>query len=417
MTSGVKRHAGQLSHVIAGKLTLLSANVALMLLLSNRLNIEGFGFFVAAVGMQIFASRVLLLGVEHGMIRLRTVETLQERCGDVVLAGRSVILRSSGVLVLGVAAAIPILIWAGKPRLAGALTAGAMGTIGTALVDYAYSYRLAKCDYRAAGIIQSGTALVRLAVTAMVSLLAPADPLAAFFSFAGVSLASGMLLNLGFARIPMPSPGTAVIPWLLRYSAPQGAVNVAAAFGVYQGTFLLRSTGQDEASGVFGVSLALSMGFVALCNGFFEYLLSRVAHVNSRPLLRRFLWNSMLAALTLALACIPAVWLIQVVAPWFLKTAAVSTGIIFYLLAGSMILLLLQVPLESACHFLLRPDLVFGGWSLRVGFCAFIGLALAPQHGALGAAAAQFIAAFIGLAAMAVALMVARRGRTELRET
>ncbi len=55
------------------------------------------------------------------------------------------------------------------------------GSIGTAFVDYGYSFRLGRQEYQSAAFAQGGTAMWRLGVTALIAVLLPAYPLAVFF--------------------------------------------------------------------------------------------------------------------------------------------------------------------------------------------------------------------------------------------
>ena len=66
-------HGIALGWVSAGKLMLLTGNAVLILFLSQRLRLDTYGIFVAVVGAQVLVSRVLMLGVDAGMIRLKTV--------------------------------------------------------------------------------------------------------------------------------------------------------------------------------------------------------------------------------------------------------------------------------------------------------------------------------------------------------
>ena len=68
-----------------------------------------------------------------------------------------------------------------------ALAAVVGGAVGTALVDYSYSFHLAQLYYRAAALVQSGTALARLGVTVGAVWLLPKSAPVIFLSYTSVS--------------------------------------------------------------------------------------------------------------------------------------------------------------------------------------------------------------------------------------
>jgi O-antigen/teichoic acid export membrane protein len=86
---------------------------------------------------------------------------------------------------------------------------------------------------------------------------------------------------------------------------------------------------------------------------------------------------------------------------------------IFYLLAASMLLHILQCPFEVACHYLLCPQLVMVVGVLRAISIILFGLALAPARGAAGVGLAQL--GGTALACLTLVVLVVVQLRTELR--
>src|SRR5215470_9896966 len=89
----LRLHGVSLGWVSAGKLAVLIGNGLLVLFLSQRLNLNTYGIFVAMVGAQTLLSRVLMLGVETGMISLKNTRDLLTRSEDLERAGFLVIAR------------------------------------------------------------------------------------------------------------------------------------------------------------------------------------------------------------------------------------------------------------------------------------------------------------------------------------
>jgi hypothetical protein len=87
--------------------------------------------------------------------------------------------------------------------------------------------------------------------------------------------------------------------------------------------------------------------------------------------------------------------------------------LVFYCLSASMLLVVCQSPLEAACHYLLRPQLVMFGWVPRVVCVGGLALMLAPGWGAWGAALAQLggtvMAGMVFAACVFLALRAARK--------
>lgn len=396
--SQARSRAGELSWVLSGKLGLMGANAALMLFLAHRLELKTYGLLVMAISAQLLISRLLMMGVDAGMIRLRGIPELHPRSAEVVTAGLVVMLYTTGALLLISVLATPVLLHFDMPGWV--LASIVAGAIGTSLVDYGYSFRLAHHQYALAALAQGGTAIWRLGLTALVAILLPAYPLV-FIAYHGASLLSGMAQTAVLTKGTRAWPERGLVRRLLRYSLWQGKANVIVIFSLYQGTFLLMLLRQQAATGIFGLALTLSLGFFAIYNAYFEYLLARIGSVEDIKALPQFMRRAFGGSLVLTLACAPAIFAIAVLVPWLLRPQMSQVVPIFCYLAASMALLILQAPLEAACHYFLRPRLVSFGWLMRAVLIGIAGLILAPKFGAIGAAIAQLIGSALALVALA----------------
>jgi O-antigen/teichoic acid export membrane protein len=413
------KSTGELSRVLAGKFALVGANAVVMLLLAKRLDLQTYGLLVLTISGQLLISRLLMVGVDTGMVRLTAIPELRSRSAEVVMAGFAVMVCTSSLLLIVSIIALVLLPQMGIPRWAIAWTV--VGSIGTAFVDYGYSFRLARQEYSLAALAQGGTGLWRLAITAAAASPFLVHPAVVFMGYHGTSLISGLLqmfLILGLSRM---WPERSFIRRLLGYSFWQGKSNVIVIFTLYQGTFLLMLLQQPAATGVFGLALTLSLGFFAVYNGYSEYLLARIRSVEHLDGLSTFIRHSLLAALMLVLATVPIVLALIKFLPWFLGPQWFGEVPIFVCLSASMALLVLQSPLEAACHYILRPQLISLGWGTRAILIACAGFILAPKLGALGAAVAQLIGSALALVVLSLvvawALRSAARNQTWARST
>jgi O-antigen/teichoic acid export membrane protein len=283
------------------------------------------------------------------------------------------------------------------------------------LVDYSYSFHLAQLYYRAAALVQSGTALARLGVTVSAVWLLPKNAPVIFLSYMSVSFLSGVTQVAALLRRQGQWPTRALVWRLLRYSAWQCVTNVIVVFSLYQGTFLLTVLGDKASTGLLGLGLTLSLGFFAVYNAFIEYLLPRGARVEHVHALPRFLGRACSLACMLAVAGILVTGLIGRLVPWLLRSELHGVVPIFYWLSASMLLLILQCPFEVACHSLLHPQLVVLTWALRAVSMVLFSLALTPTKGAVGVALAQL--AGTALASLTLLGLVLVQMRSALRVT
>lgn len=406
----------ELSWVLAGKLGLVVANAALMLLLAHRLELEAYGILVVTIGAQLLISRFLMIGVDMGIIRLSRLPELIPRAPEVVKAGLIVIVSASCILVLLTLAALPMLIWFHVPLWI--LTSIILGAIGTALLDYYYGFRLSRHEYNLAAISQGGTAFGRLVLTIVASILFPAYPSAVFVVYHGASFISGIALTSVLVRNTQPITERGLIGRLLRYSSWQGASNVTVIFSLHQGTFLLILLGQEAETAIYGLALTLSLGFGPVRAAYNEYLLARISLIRNFRSLTVFLKRAFAVAIVMGLACVPIILVVSSLLYWLLPSE-MSDGVrVFRVLAVAMVLLILQSPLEAACHYLLRPKLILAGWAVRVIFIGAAGLILVPQIGAMGAAFAQLIGSGLGSLTLGIAVLIALRlARRQLAST
>lgn len=392
-TNFTKKAGEELSWVLAGKLALMGSNAAVMLFLANRLALDTYGLLVLTISGQLLISRLVLLGVDSGMVRLTAVPELRSRAHAVVGAGLVTIACTTGVLLVAMVVSIPFLPQSSTPTWV--LLCTAAGSIGIALVDYGYSFRMGQHEYPAAALAQGGTAILRFGLTTLAAVKLPANPIAVFAAYHGASLLSGVVQTLLLARLT-ERPDRALIKRLLGYSYWIGKANVIVIFSLYQGTFLLMMLKQPAETGLFGLSLTLSLGFFAIYQAYSEYLSVRVRAIEHVVDIPRFMKRATAAALLLILGCVPIVLVIAALMPWLLGPEWHEVSIFIYL-SASMMLLILQAPLVAVCQYLLKPQLITLGWVMRAIFILVAGLLLAPQMGAVGAAIAQLIGTALAL--------------------
>jgi O-antigen/teichoic acid export membrane protein len=392
-----------LAWVLLGRLGLLAANTVLMLFLATRLPLDIYGLLVSTIGAQILLSRGVLMGVESGIVRLRTVPSFGPSEVAVFTAGLHVLGLTTATL-----GAVSILGWllVPIPRSLASwfVVSTVLGSVGMALVDYAHSCHLARAEYAAASLRQAGTAVARLGGTAGAVVLWPEAWPVIFLVYAGITLGSGLLqVAMIGSRFWTALCQRAPVLRLLRYSVWQGAASLTGALSLHQGTFLLMLLGQPDAAGLFGICLTVSLPFFVICGAYSQYLVARVARHEGREQISSFLSGSLGTGTVLVVAGVPA----TLAAGWLLRTLIrpdlPQLVPIFYVLAASMLVLIWQAPLAAICHYLLRPELILAAGLLRVAAIAAFGLALAPTRGASGAAAAQLAGtgvALLGFAAM-----------------
>ncbi len=401
--SGARSRAGELSWVLSGKFTLMGANAALMLFLAQRLDLQTYGILVITISGQLLISRLLMMGVDAGMIRLRGLPELRGRSSEVVMAGLVVMAGSTLVLLLVWLMVTPLLAWLDVPFWISAFMIA--GAVGTSLVDYGYSFRLARHEYSLSTLAQGGTAVFRLTLTILTAFLLPAQTLLVFAVYHGASLFSGLFQTALLGSGHRIWPERSLIRRLLSYSRWIGKANVVIIFSLYQGTFLLMLWGSPAATGIFGLALTLSLGFFAVYNAFFEYLLARIASIDSLTELRRFIRQAFAASVLLSLGCIPVAFIVTLIIPTVLRPELAEVIPVFCYLAAAMVFLILQAPFEAACHYLMRPQLVSFNWLMRAVFIATAGILLVPSMSALGAAMAQLIGSALA-AGVLIALVV-----------
>jgi len=401
----------ELTWVLGSKFALMGSNALLMLFLANRLELTIYGVLLVTISTQLLVSRILMMGVNVGMVRLSALEAGSAGSREVVAAGLNLIFASSAILVVLLIVTAPLLYFLEIPFwVAGCAVAGA---IGTSLVDYGYSFRLAEHQYPLAAIAQGGTALLRFGLTSLTALVSGAYQFV-FIFYHLTSLLSGLVQAAFIPRANKRGFDSEQIKKLLRYSWWQGQANVIVIFTLYQGTFLLMLLGQEEETGIFGLSLTLSLGFFAIYNAYNEYLLARVRTVATHRL-TQFVKRAYLGSIALTILCIPVILVLMVLLPYLLHPELSETASVFLFLSASMALLILQSPLEIASHYLLLPKLVSFGWAMRAVFIGIVGLFLAPNLGATGAAIAQLVGSLLATLVFAVVVSgaVRSRGRTE----
>ncbi len=395
----------------------MGTNAALQLLLAYHLELAIYGLLVTTIGAQLLVSRVLMLGMDRGMIRLCALPELRDRSRQVVQAGLAVILVATSVLVLGsLVVGVGLSPFVASEFWGWAVASVVGGSFGTALIDYVYGYRLARLEYRAAASVQASTGLVRLGLTVPPLLLFPQYPLIAFVSYPLASLLCGLAQTFVLTHRRRFRPERSLLWRLLRYSLSLGIADLLAVLSLYQGLFLLTLLGQQAHGGLYGLALTLSFAFIAVSTAFFDYIFPRMVSIENRKSLPRFLALSLAAAFAIAIACVPVILAIAAVLPWFIRPELLATKPLFYWLAGSMLMLILQCPLSAACQYLLRPHLVLLSIALRVVSIGILGFLLVPAEGALGAAVAQLGGSALVLVALAVLVAIELRPARLVRQ-
>lgn len=419
--SGARQRGKEFGWLLAGRLAMTGANSILMLVLYVELvDLHTFGVFATAVGAQLLLSRLVLLGVDQGVIRLFTVERSGEPPERVVGTGLGSALLLSLPLLLGGLLAAAIDLSGLHPLLTPAVAASiALGAAGSALFDYGYADHLARVEYRRAGLLQITMPIARLLATIAVALSTPLDSHAPLVAYALTALGFGAVQVARIGARHGLWPGVARIGGLLRYSLWIGLADVAMILALQQGLFLLGWLGQPSESGVFGFSLTLGMGFFSVYIAFYQMILPRAARIGSIADLPRFLRRvytmaAVLIAVSIPLALAIGAWLPDLLALWKPdKPELTGFAPSFYWYAAFTMLLILEAPLGVTTHYLLAPHLQLAAMAVRVVAILGFGLALVPDQGALGAGRAQALGALVGFLALFV--IVSRAVRTARR--
>lgn len=390
--AALTKDSRELFWVLSGKFALMGANATVMLFLAKWLDLKTYGLFVLTISGQLLISRLLMMGVDSAMVRLTMIPELKDRSQEVVRAGLIFMTYTSGGLIGVMLVGIPVFSHFSIPTWV--LTCVVVGAIGSALVDYGYSYRLARHEFPLATLAQGGTAVLRLALSALMAIQLPAHKVAVFVAYHGASFISGLVQTFFIVRASS-QPEHGLIKRLLSYSSWLGQANVIVIFSLYQGTFLLMILSNPEETGRFGLALSLSLGFFAIYNAYSEYLSVRVRaleHLNDLP---RFIRRALVVALILMIGCVPVIFVIAKLIPWLLGPEWLSEVSIFVYLSAAMAVTILRAPLVSACHYLLKPKLITFEWGTQAIIVALGGVFLAPEMGAVGAAIAQLLGSIL----------------------
>jgi O-antigen/teichoic acid export membrane protein len=395
----IRERGTDLGWVLLGRVTLAGANALVMLALAQALSVPMYGLFVTVVGGQILLSRLMLLGVDHGMTRLRTMPDLRPRAREVELAALLVVVRSAaavaaaGALMFAAGAAAKW--WDSPAWVAAAVLAGA---VGMSLFDYACGYRMARFEYRAGGLLQVVMPALRAAATLLALWAFQARPEPLFLAYAGAGLLFGLAVTVGHLRGRKVRPEEGLIRRVASFSAWKAGSDLVYALNLYQGVFLLQALDRERDTGLFGLALSAALGLMVLKNAVGDFLFSRLVKVKSAEALPRFFGRLSVVTLGMAAACAPAVIAAGVLGSRLLKPELLPAIPLFYLLSGAVLLLMLQGLLDDLCLYLLRPHLLLTGAVIRVAGVGALGLALAPAAGAHGAAVAQVAGTAVGLA-------------------
>jgi O-antigen/teichoic acid export membrane protein len=381
---------------VLGKAALMAANTALLLFLASRLPLAVYGLFVAVAGAQVILSRAVLAGTDGGVVRLSSAAGGFAR-PECIGAGVVILRRTAmtAVICAAVAALLPL------PWPIWIAPVVAAGGIGVALVDYGYYCRLARLDYRAASAVQCAMGGLRLAAVIAVNLAWPAQPVAVFLAYAAGSLTAGLVQFRAAAR-DASRPAAATVRRLFQYSVWQGTASVVATGALHVGTFVFLALQLKDAAGVFALGLSLSLPFFFLYNAYFEFLLPRMSRAPDTRALRRTVLAWTGVALALAAACVPVAAAAGFIFPRLFRPELAAAVPVFYWLAASNALLLVQAVFEAASHSLLRPVYVTATWTVRLSATAVAVFALARGGDAGRGGMGQFLAALIALAVISV---------------
>jgi O-antigen/teichoic acid export membrane protein len=387
--TSVRSDATDFGWLFFGRLALVGANAATMLLLARYLPLETYGLFVTVVGAQLLLSRCVLMGVDAGMLRLRALPDLRDRSEEVEEAGLAILQRAGAVLCLLVAGGAALGWVTGLPWPVWATIAVGVGAIGAALVDYGICFQRAHLAFHRAALFLGGTAALRLGWVGLALWLAPGNAALVFLLYAGTSLVSGLAQAIGIARGRRLAPEPALMGRLVRYSLWLGSADVIVVLAMHQGVFLLTLLGQQSEAGLFGLGMTLAQGFFLISAAFTEFVVPHAVRVGRLEQLPRFLKRVFGAGLILFSVCLLLLPAVEAMLPWVLHLNVQSVSPIFYCLSGAMLLTLLLAPVTAVAHYLQRPHLLMIGLVARVVSTGILGVLLIPRWGAMGAAAAH----------------------------
>ncbi len=391
----------------AGKATAVVANAALLIAAARLLEVGDFGLFSTAAGAQLFISRILIAGMESGVIRLSTAPGLKTRQQEVLAAGVNIIAGGSLALAALAFLAVPALQAAGTAWLPGAVV---LGGAGLALSDYAAACRLSSMRYSLAALVQSGAPAVRLVTTLGVAAVWKAA-LPVVLAFTAGSLAYG-LLQVALLNV-RASVDRKLYRQVLSFTAGIAVSDVLVGLSLHQGSFLLLFMSNKVELGLYGLVLSITLGGRAIAQAFSTSLLPRMARLEGVAALPSFVRRSLLPALGLSAAGVPAAMAAAWLLPRLSRPEYARAVPALYWLTASVLVSVLQAPFVAGALYLLRPGLLVTVNVLRVAAIAAFGVVLAPGWGAGGAAFAQFAGS--ALSSATLALMVIRETRAAIR--
>jgi O-antigen/teichoic acid export membrane protein len=413
--SGAGARSKEMGWLLFGRFAMTATNAVLVLALPLWLmEVDSFGLFGAVIAGQLVLSRMILVGVDSGMIRLFTIEHAAHPGEGVVRAGlKSTLVLSAVALAITTVVALIV----SRTGVLGwhpvSLFAVAFGAIGSALFDYGFAVHLARLEYRAAGMLQAAMPITRMLLTLGAAMAFFGDSFVAIATYAAVALLFGawQAVRIGMARGVSTPPGA--VKRLLTYSKWIGLSDMAMVLGLNQGVFLLTILKQEAERGVFVFSQQLAMGFFAIYLAFYFAMLPRAARIGSLDDLPRFLGRAYTAAAGLVLFCVPVAlalgWVIPMILEWRQKPELAGFQESFWLFTAFMLVLLLETPLAVTCQYLLKPSLQFFGLAARAALVFGFGLLLAPGRGAAGASEAQLFGGLVSSIVLAVLVLGAVR--------
>jgi len=147
------------------------------------------------------------------------------------------------------------------------------------------------------------------------AILLPGYVLFVFIAYHGASLLSGAAQTATLIRRGQIWPERELVATIAPLFTMAGKGECHCDLQPVPGTFLLTLVDTQAATGLFGLALTLSLGFFAIYNAYFEYLLARTASIDNITRLSHFLTRAFGGALILALACVPVTFALAILIP------------------------------------------------------------------------------------------------------
>ena len=383
--------------VVGGKLATAAANAATLVVASHALPADAFGVFGGVLATGLILGRLLTLGVDHALLRLRPTPAFAGEEDALVAEAAAVVALASAALLLAAG-----LLGVALPALSVAVWASAVLAIGWASVEVAYWVCLARRRFARAFAVQAATAAARL--LAVLAVAGAGGSLGAVLvAWSGTSLALGAAWLAGVAAgAARPDRARAVA--LVRYGRWQGFAQTLAALGGHQGVLLLLLVGGREAeAGTLSLAISLCFGVFLLHGALVEHLAMRVAGAEHGAL-PGFLRGAALPTGGLVLVAAAGLAAVHALGPFLLPAEVWDGGAAFVAVGASALLVIVHAPFEAALHGHLDPRPIFWSRTLRLGIVGVAGPFVAVGGDAASMGWLHAAATTASLAYIAVAL-------------